>query len=71
MANLFYFGLLTGITIILAFLADLILAPALMALLAGRMMKWSGQPSVEGGGVGERPEPLRARVDEPAARLRE
>jgi predicted RND superfamily exporter protein len=71
MANLFYFGLLTGITILLAFLADLILAPALMALLAGRMMKWSGQPSVEGGGVGERPEPLRARVDEPAARLRE
>ena len=30
MNNLFYFGLLTGFTIIAAFLADLILAPALM-----------------------------------------
>jgi predicted RND superfamily exporter protein len=34
MHNLFYFGLLTGLTIILAFLADLILAPALMMLVA-------------------------------------
>jgi predicted RND superfamily exporter protein len=34
MHNLFYFGLLTGLTIILAFLADLILAPALMTLVA-------------------------------------
>ena len=33
MNNLFYFGLLTGFTIIVAFLADLILAPALMALV--------------------------------------
>jgi predicted RND superfamily exporter protein len=33
MNNLFYFGLLTGFTIIAAFLADLILAPALMALV--------------------------------------
>jgi len=32
--NLFYFGLLTGLTIILAFLADVILAPALLALVA-------------------------------------
>jgi predicted RND superfamily exporter protein len=34
MNNLFYFGLLTGLTIILAFLADVILAPALMMLVA-------------------------------------
>ncbi|HEY5656274.1 MAG TPA: MMPL family transporter [Myxococcota bacterium] len=34
--NLFYFGLLTGLTIVLAFLADLMLAPALMALVVGR-----------------------------------
>jgi len=34
MHNLFYFGLLTGLTIILAFLADIILAPALMMLVA-------------------------------------
>ena len=33
MNNLFYFGLLTGFTIIAAFLADLILAPALLALV--------------------------------------
>ena len=32
MNNLFYFGLLTGITIIVALLADFFLAPALMAL---------------------------------------
>jgi predicted RND superfamily exporter protein len=31
---LFHFGLLTGITIIVAFLADLLLAPALMSILA-------------------------------------
>jgi len=34
MTNLFYFGLLTGVTIIIAFLADVILAPALMVLIA-------------------------------------
>ena len=34
--NLFFFGLLTGLAILLAFLADLILAPALMALVVGR-----------------------------------
>jgi predicted RND superfamily exporter protein len=34
MNNLFYFGLLTGLTIILAFLADVVLAPALMVLVA-------------------------------------
>jgi len=32
MSNLFYFGLLTGITILVAFLADLLLAPALMVI---------------------------------------
>ena len=36
MDNLFYFGFLTGFTIILAFLADLILAPALLTLVARR-----------------------------------
>ena len=35
MGNLFYFGLLTGIAIILALLSDLFLAPALMALVLG------------------------------------
>ncbi len=35
--NLVTFGVLTGLTIIFAFLADLLLAPALMALLARRM----------------------------------
>jgi hypothetical protein len=33
MNNLFYFGLLTGITIILALVANFFLAPALMALI--------------------------------------
>ena len=33
--NLFYFGLLTGFTILTAFLADVVLAPALMALAIG------------------------------------
>ena len=33
MPTLFRFGLLTGSTIILAFLADVVLAPALMALV--------------------------------------
>jgi predicted RND superfamily exporter protein len=36
MNNLFYFGLLTGIAILLALGADLVLAPALMALVIGR-----------------------------------
>ena len=36
MNNLFFFGLLTGIAILLALGADLILAPALMALVVGR-----------------------------------
>ncbi len=36
MENLFYFGLLTGITLILAFLADALLAPALMVLMLDR-----------------------------------
>jgi len=34
MTNLFYFGFLTGITILFALLADVVLAPALMALVA-------------------------------------
>jgi Na+-transporting methylmalonyl-CoA/oxaloacetate decarboxylase gamma subunit len=65
MTNLFYFGLLTGITIILAFLADLILAPALMSLLARRMMHWHREtpsndlaPRPAGGPVAEVAPPL-------------
>ena len=34
MMNLRVFGLLTGATILLAFVADVVLAPALMALVA-------------------------------------
>ncbi|MGA1177101.1 MAG: hypothetical protein ACO30O_16110 [bacterium] len=33
MNNLFSFGLITGLTILFAFLADLLVAPALMGLL--------------------------------------
>jgi predicted RND superfamily exporter protein len=33
LTNLFHFGLLTGFTIVMAFLADVVLAPALMALM--------------------------------------
>jgi hypothetical protein len=36
MQNLFYFGLLTGLTILLAFLCDVILAPALITLTMQR-----------------------------------
>jgi len=36
MQNLFYFGLLTGLTILLAFLCDVILAPALITLAMQR-----------------------------------
>ena len=39
MNNLFYFGLLTGMAILLALAADLILAPALMALVIGRTVR--------------------------------
>lgn len=39
MNNLFYFGLLTGVAILLALAADLILAPALMALVLGRVVQ--------------------------------
>ena len=38
MSNLVYFGMLTGLTIIFAFLADLLLAPALMKELAPSLM---------------------------------
>jgi predicted RND superfamily exporter protein len=44
MSNLFYFGLLTGFTIIVAFLADLILAPALMMLVARPQRAEAGAP---------------------------
>jgi predicted RND superfamily exporter protein len=33
MSNLFHFGLLTGLTIILALLADYFIAPALMVIV--------------------------------------
>ena len=36
LGNLFHFGLLTGFTVLVAFLADMIVAPALMALVYGR-----------------------------------
>ena len=42
--NIFFFGLLTGLAILLAFLADLILAPALMAVVVGRR---AGSPARE------------------------
>jgi predicted RND superfamily exporter protein len=35
MSNLFYFGLLTGIALLLALAADFMLAPALLTLAAG------------------------------------
>ena len=44
MRNLFYFGLLTAITIAVAFLADLLLTPALMAIYSGRA-SWRGRCS--------------------------
>jgi predicted RND superfamily exporter protein len=36
MKNLYYFGMITGITVITALLADLVVAPALMALVSRR-----------------------------------
>jgi len=39
MENLFNFGFLTGIAIVLAFLADTILAPAIMLLMARHIYK--------------------------------
>jgi predicted RND superfamily exporter protein len=45
MPTLFRFGLLTGSTIILAFLADVILAPALMALVVRPQEKTSAAPA--------------------------
>ncbi len=47
MNNLFFFGLLTGITLVFAFLADIIIAPALMALIMGKTIQ--KQPAVEPG----------------------
>ena len=49
LSNLFYFGFLTGLAIVLAFLADVILAPALLALVVGRgALGSSGTPTGEG-----------------------
>ncbi len=39
--NLFSFGLITGLTILFAFLADLVIAPALMDLLYSKKQKKS------------------------------
>ena len=48
MENLFYFGFLTGLTIILAFLADVILAPALITLVARpKRVRESHSPDLE------------------------
>jgi predicted RND superfamily exporter protein len=44
MQNLFYFGLLTGLTILLAFLCDVILAPALITLAMQRDESRSVEP---------------------------
>jgi len=41
MNNLFSFGLITGLTILFAFLADLVIAPALMDLLYSKKQKKS------------------------------
>jgi predicted RND superfamily exporter protein len=46
MRNLLNFGFLTGLTIILAFLADLILAPALLTLVVRPAMSRSPNPEV-------------------------
>lgn len=51
MNNLFYFGLITGIAILLAFGADIILAPALIALAVGR--KQNNVPPVSVTNAGE------------------
>lgn len=49
LSNLFYFGFLTGLAIVMAFLADVILAPALLALVVGRGAPGSsGTPTGEG-----------------------
>ena len=51
MTNIFYFGLLTGVTLIFALLSDFLLAPAMLELVIrtkyGRSLaeKWSTQPS--------------------------
>ena len=39
MVNVFNFGMLTGMAIILALIGDFFLAPALMALVANKMLK--------------------------------
>jgi uncharacterized protein len=33
LSNIYYFGLFTGVTIFLAFLSDILLAPALMSII--------------------------------------
>jgi predicted RND superfamily exporter protein len=53
MENLFNFGFLTGLTIILAFLADVVLAPALMTLVARPARKRATEAEHE-------PEPMEA-----------
>ncbi len=40
MNNLFLFGLLTGMTLVFAFLADIIMAPALLSVVIGQKNKW-------------------------------
>jgi predicted RND superfamily exporter protein len=50
MMNLRNFGLLTGVTILLAFLADIVIAPALMALMA-KTKKADASPQAVAEGV--------------------
>ncbi|NOQ46506.1 MAG: MMPL family transporter, partial [Desulfobulbaceae bacterium] len=43
MNNVFYFGLLVGMAIILALIGDFFLAPALMAMTADKILRYSGR----------------------------
>lgn len=43
MNNVFYFGMLVGMAIVLALIGDFFLAPALMAMAADRMLRYSGR----------------------------
>ena len=49
MQNIFHFGLLTGFCILTAFLADVLLAPALMVLVRGRSPLLESEPLVSQG----------------------
>ena len=48
MQNSFWFGLLAGTATIVAFLADVLLAPALMVLVSGEATEWGGPGRPDG-----------------------